>query len=505
MDELVVKTIVGYARVSTKGQAEEGYSIDAQKQSIEEYAEKNSYKLLKIFVDEGKSATTASRPMFKEMVNYCIENKVFGVVVWHTDRFARNELVHSLIKKELLENGVELLSITQPMIDTSPEGYLLDGVLANLNAYYSRDLGRKTKKGLVRKWESGWYPGPAVLGYKNVPNPNDTNRNIIVPDKIIAPLIVEMFQLYSTSKFSIQQLIEVFDKKGLKGKKGKELSHSTIHQILDNEFYYGRMNWSGLTKIGNHKPLITKSLFETCRYIRSKHRQFAIRRRKHNFLLCSFIYCSHCGRRYTAEWHRIKRSKLRDRIAYYHCTRPGGCYSKYAEKEDLEHKITNLFRKIEFTDDFINFIQEKILETIDIRSKDSKTERRVLINQLKALEKQRDDIEKKYCKNLINNEVYTRQHSLVVSEIDGISRRMADVISNRQLDSNLLEEVLNMTRNIYQTYKNSPDFMKQLYLRFFFERIEIKHKKVSKYIPTPTFKALLEGHKVLKLSPLLLG
>lgn len=501
----IVKTVVGYGRVSTKNQAEEGYSIDAQKQSIEEYAKKNNYKLLKIFLDEGKSATTASRPMFKEMVNYCIENKVHACVVWHTDRFARNELLHSLFKRELLENGVELLSITQPMIDTSPEGYLLDGVLANLNAYYSRDLGRKTKKGMLRKWEQGWYPGPSPLGYKNIPNPADETKNIIVPDKKIAPLIKEMFQLYSTGKFSIQQLIEVFSAKGMVGKNGKELSHSTIHQILDNEFYYGRMHWAGLTKIGNHKPLISKELFDTCRYIRAKHRQFAIRRRKHNFLLCSFIYCGFCGRRYTAEWHKITRSKYRDKIAYYHCTRSGGCYSKYVEKEAIERKVADLFKKIQFTDEFIELVKTKAKEAISTRSLDVTSERRLLLNQLIGLEKRRDVIEKKYADDKIDHEVYLRLHSSVQAEIDGINQRIADIQSNRVLDLNLIEEVLNMTRNIHETYQNAPDFMKQLYLRFFFERIEIKNKKVSKYIATPTFQTLLEGHKVLKLKAQLLG
>ena len=74
---------------------------------------------------------------------------------------------------------------------------------------------------------------------------------------------------------------------------------------------------------------------------------------------------------------------------------------------------------------------------------------------------------------------------------------------NMKLDEPIYKaywEVLNMTRNIYETYQNAPDFMKQLYLRFFFERIEIKNKKVSKYIATPTFQTLLEGHKVLKLT-----
>lgn len=260
------------------------------------------------------------------------------------------------------------------------------------------------------------------------------------------------------------------------------------------------MHWAGFTKTGNHKPLISKELFETCHYIRAKHRQFSIRRRKHNFLLCSFIHCGFCGRRYTAEWHKITRSKYRDKIAYYHCTRPGGCYSKYVEKEDLERKVMDLFKKIQFTDEFIELVKTKAKEAISTRSLDVTSERRLLLNQLIGLEKRRDVIEKKYADDKIDHEVYLRLHASVQAEIDGINQRIADIQSNRVLDLNLIEEVLNMTRNIHQTYQNAPDFMKQLYPRFFFERIEIKNKKVSKYIATPTFQTILEGYKVLKLT-----
>ena len=489
---------VGYARVSTKAQADEGYSIGSQKQSIREWSEKNDHNLVRIFVDKGKSATTAERPQFKKMLDYCIYHNVSVCIVWHTDRFARNELIHALYKRELLKCGVKLISVTQPMIDTTPEGYLLDGVLANLNAYYSRDLGRKTKKGMMRKWESGWYPGPAPLGYKNVTNPHDKSKKIIVWDKKLAPHIQAMFRLYSTGRLSIQQLIEMFNQRGFRSKDGKELCHSTIHQILSNEFYYGRMSWGGLTKIGNHKPFISKELFDCCRYIRAKHRQFLIRRRKHSFVLCSFIYCGYCGRRYTAEWHNITRSKKRDKIAYYHCTQSGGCYSKYVEKEDLERKISVLFKQMQFADKFINLIRQKTQDAVENSRRTIDIEKRDLLNQLGGVEKRRNKIEDKFTSDQISHEVYVRQHGRVQSEIDGINQQLADVENKRTLDFSLIEEVLNMTRNIYQTYNNAPDFMKQHYLRFFFERIEVKNQKVSKIVPTPTFKALLASREVIK-------
>jgi len=151
-------------------------------------------------------------------------------------------------------------------------------------------------------------------------------------------------------------------------------------------------------------------------------------------------------------------------------------------------------------DGFVELVKSKAKEAIETRSLDVTSERKILLNQLIGLEKRRDVIEKKYADDKIDHEVYLRLHGSVQAEIDGINQRIADIQNNRVLDLNLIEEVLNMTRDIHKTYQNAPDFMTQLYLRFFFERIEIKNKKVSKYIATPTFQALMEGHKVLKLT-----
>jgi len=64
-------------------------------------------------------------------------------------------------------------------------------------------------------------------------------------------------------------------------------------------------------------------------------------------------------------------------------------------------------------------------------------------------------------------------------------------------DVNLIEEVLSFTRNIYKTYKLAPKFLKRHYLRFFFEKIYIKNKKISRITPTPIFAILQENQEVI--------
>lgn len=61
----------------------------------------------------------------------------------------------------------------------------------------------------------------------------------------------------------------------------------------------------------------------------------------------------------------------------------------------------------------------------------------------------------------------------------------------------LIEEVLGFTRNIYQTYKDAPDFLKRYYLRFFYEKIFIKDKRIAKVTYTPMFNELIQAKKVI--------
>lgn len=96
------KPAFGYCRVSSEEQ-KGNYSIPQQKKSISEYAERNGYKIVKFFVDDGYSATVDNRPDFLSMIDGCEEgkNKVQAILIYHTDRFARNEFDHAFYKNNV--------------------------------------------------------------------------------------------------------------------------------------------------------------------------------------------------------------------------------------------------------------------------------------------------------------------------------------------------------------------------------------------------------------------
>lgn len=494
------KTCYIYCRVSTEEQAQTGYSISAQEKTCREYAEKLNLLVLQVFKDEGESATAIDRPSFQKMLKQCEEEPVDIVIVWQTDRFARNELDHFATKDRLQKLGVSVLSVAQPLLDDSPEGRAMDGMMAIWNAYFSRDLSRKTKKGLVQKWDEGGWPSWAPLGYNNVKDKYD--KGIVVIDPVTGPLIKWAFEQYATGSYSLLKLIKVLHNKGLRTRNGRPLAHSTMNQILANPFYYGLMRWNGKEKIGNHEALISKKLFDTCGFIAAKHRNFIIRERKHDFLLRGVIYCSLCGRRYTAERHPA-HSKQRAVVSYYHCQKKTPCKAPYVEVDDLENEVSAYFKNIKFSKGFTDRLTLKVKKYLKDKDRDEAKIRRGYLNKRSALVSKRSVLEDRLLDDTIDRDSFRRIKDKLQLDIDSLDVELSKLESNRKFDFDLLEEVLSLTRNVPKTYSEAPQFLKRKYLNFFFEKIEVADKKVDSVVFSPLIQELIYQQEVILRTNLL--
>lgn len=137
---------VAYPRYSSDNQREE--SINAQMGAIEEYCQRKGYTLVGTYPDEAKSATTDQRPNFQRMMKDS-EKGMFDVVIVHKfDRFARDRYDSAYYKRLLKKNGVRLESVLE-QLDDSPESVILESVLEGMAEYYSKNLAREARKGML--------------------------------------------------------------------------------------------------------------------------------------------------------------------------------------------------------------------------------------------------------------------------------------------------------------------------------------------------------------------
>jgi DNA invertase Pin-like site-specific DNA recombinase len=134
------KAVVGYARVSTQGQAAEGISLDAQKARVEAYAASGGLEVAGVYVDAGISGAHASnRPALQEALSDVCRRK--GVlVVYSLSRLARSTRDVLDIAARIEKSGADLVSLSEAIDTTSAAGKMVFRMLAVL-AEFERDLG----------------------------------------------------------------------------------------------------------------------------------------------------------------------------------------------------------------------------------------------------------------------------------------------------------------------------------------------------------------------------
>ena len=189
--EIEMKAIL-YARVSSKEQEQEGYSIPAQLNLLREYANKHNLAIVNEFIDV-ETAKRAGRPSFSEMVKFLKKNSSVRIILCEkTDRLYRNFKDYVIIDDLNIE--IHLVKESEVLSKNSKSHQkLIHEIKLVMAKNYIDNLSEETKKGMVQKAETGIYPSYAPIGYRN----NVETKSIDIDEKR-APVIQKMYRLYAT-------------------------------------------------------------------------------------------------------------------------------------------------------------------------------------------------------------------------------------------------------------------------------------------------------------------
>ena len=249
-----------YARVSSKQQEEEGFSIPAQLKLLREYATAKGFSVLEEFVDV-ETAKRAGRTGFDEMVEFLLKrhNPCRIVLVEKTDRLYRN--LRDYVTLDELDLEIHFVKENFVLSDDSRSTEkFMHGIKVLMAKNYIDNLSEETSKGMREKAEQGIWPSYAPLGYLNM----DTNgKRHIVLDPESAPLIRRLFELYATGDYSLLEVTRQINEEGLcHQRSGRPVVKSAIHKILHNSMYYGDFIWNGNHYQGTHEPIVSKELWD---------------------------------------------------------------------------------------------------------------------------------------------------------------------------------------------------------------------------------------------------
>ena len=151
------KQAVIYARVSSKEQEKEGFSIPAQLKLLKEYAAANGFMVAQEYVDV-ETAKQTGRAAFGEMVAYLKAHPALRVMlVEKTDRLYRNLKDWVTVDELDVEIHFPKEGVVLSRESRSSEKFM-HGIKVLMAKNYVDNLSEETRKGMLEKAEQGIWP-----------------------------------------------------------------------------------------------------------------------------------------------------------------------------------------------------------------------------------------------------------------------------------------------------------------------------------------------------------
>ncbi|MDK8182624.1 recombinase family protein [Paenibacillus sp. UMB4589-SE434] len=259
-----MKNVIGYVRVSTSGQAKDGYSLAFQQDEIRSYCQEHEWNLIHIYTDEGISgakvdeeALEVDRIGFQNMLEALSTQSIDAVIVLNTSRLWRSDIVKVLIHREFKKYGVDITSIEQPtysIYKKDPNDFLINGLMELLDQYQRLEVALKLGRGRNKKAQQGGYAGGrAAFGYKA----QKGNKVIEVHDKQ-ARVVRRLFDLRAQNPtWTLSELALQLNQEGHTTQQGKCFTKVQVKRILDRkELYQGLYRYGAIEAIGLHQAII---------------------------------------------------------------------------------------------------------------------------------------------------------------------------------------------------------------------------------------------------------
>lgn len=220
---------VGYVRVSTKGQKEEGLSLETQRERINAWATLNGRELRAI-KEDARSGKNADRPGLLEALEIVCANRG-ALVVCKLDRFSRSTKDAIEIAARLADAGADLVSLSEHIDTTHAMGRFVYRLFASLNELERERIGERTREVLDGKRRRGEALGNAPYGYLASGRGVDGGASLLLPDPKEQGVLVTMRTLWGTLR-SYAGVARTLNERGMLSRSGTPWSTGQVRRIL---------------------------------------------------------------------------------------------------------------------------------------------------------------------------------------------------------------------------------------------------------------------------------
>lgn len=212
--------------MSTTGQAEDGYSLEAQRKKIEAYCDLHDLDLAEIIEDAGLSGKSiAGRPGIQRVIDLVKSSKVANVVIFKLDRLARNVKEANEIVELLKKKGVHLHCIAEKIDTGSATGKPFFNILAAMAEWEREIISERTRLALSVKRDNGQrVSGKAPYGFRF-----DDQGNCVIVDEEQA--VIAQVRELKANGYTIRAIVEHLEAHGYRNRAGKPFGVSEVWKI----------------------------------------------------------------------------------------------------------------------------------------------------------------------------------------------------------------------------------------------------------------------------------
>ena len=505
-----------YIRVSTSMQVE-GYSLEAQRERLNKFADFQDIEVVREYCDAGKSGKNITgRPEFSQMLNDVAEDRdgVNFILVFKLSRFGRNaaDVLNSL--QYIQDFGVNLICVEDGIDSSKDSGKLTITVLSAVAEIERENILVQTMEGRKQKAREGkWNGGQAPFGYTL-----DSKNSTLIVNPEEAEIVRIIFSKYINEGFGAERICDYLNQHGYTKKKLKKnelnyFARSFIMKILDNPVYIGKIAYgrSVTEKVkgsrdeykrirnddymlvdGMHEAIIDQETWEATRLRRN---DTGIKWEKthsldHEHILSGLIKCPICGTGLVGTLRRRKNKKsgeYKDDF-YYKCLHRKKIdethfcnFRMVLSQDEINGQVEEIILDMVADPDFKDYMVRKIDEKVDVSSLE--TERDQVREQLRQVMGAKKKLSDMLDRLDVNDKHYDRKYQDMHDRMDILYDRISDLedmiadievkISGAYGEKITANQLYKVLLNFDKMYFKMTDLEKKQFMRDFIEEIEL--------------------------------
>ena len=441
-----MKRYVALARVSSREQEREGFSLAVQEDALKRYAETTGGEIVRFFSIAETASKTDERKAFRELIAYAKKYaaELDGLLFYKVDRAARNLFDYVELERLESEYGLPFISVSQPT-DSNPAGRMMRRTLANMASFYTEQQSLDVKEGLARRVQEGWFVGKAPYGYKNV---RKDGRCVTTTDKAAAETVKRIFKLYAYEPLTIDALRDRLHAENIVYRpEAPRFTRSKLHHILLDRSYLGEVPFKGNWYPGKQEPLVDRATWDRVQALLGGTVYHA-----HEMTFAGgFMTCGHCGKIVTGEQITKKTKSGERRYVYYRCSRytaEGHPRVRLSEKK-LDDQLMAIFDSIRLKDESVREWFRVVLasQTRDEQA-EARAQRSELQRQSSLLVEQQDRLLNLRLAEEVDQDTFARKHTELRERLASIKLQLDVVDRSNDETADLASKAFELSQTL---------------------------------------------------------